>query len=412
MGSDGLDEQKGAGRTVPRVVLVLGTLACLAALALVAWGFALGLRPSRDVQAPSGEQVATVCEASLADGPGVDISLTMVGDVLMHEGVYTTGIQSDGSYNYDHLFANVAPQLVGQDIKVLNQETPLGGDVAPLSGYPCFNGPQEVGDAEARVGFNVILKASNHAMDSGYPALSSELRFWSQRHPDVAVIGAADPDSGQAPDGVRIFRKDGFSVALLNYTYSLNGIPDPKGSVSMLEEGHVRSTMAYAREHADMVVVFPHWGTEYQTEPTQEQRRWEKVFADCGADVIIGAHPHVLEPVETFQTAHGMRGVCFFSLGNFVSTQEDGNRQVGGLARVVLHKDADGACRVASYELRPLVTHRGRGTSMTTYLLSDYTDDLAASAGSICTPEWVRDYVASVLGDGYDREACALRVEL
>ncbi|MBP3885696.1 MAG: CapA family protein [Olsenella sp.] len=363
---------------------------------------------------------APVVSEARSDSRPVEIDLMMIGDILQHSGVFESGQQTDGSYDFDHIFSHIAGELEGQDIKVVNQETILGGDVAEYSGYPAFNGPQEMGDAEAKAGFNVVLRASNHAMDMGYAGIHSELGFWKTKHPDVHVLGAIDvqdPSHGSISD-VYVYEKDGFRVALLNYTYGLNDFPDPEGAVSMLEEKHVRQTMSKAKEEADMVVVFPHWGEEYHTEPVDSQRKWEKLFVECGADVIIGGHPHVIEPVETIQLADGRKGVCFWSVGNFVSTQIDDENLVGGLAKVTLRKDSDGTCSVARYSFLPTVTHKGLGANMTTYLLRDYTDGLAATNATAyvsnvtCTPEWANEFAGEVLGSGYNAEDCSLTVDL
>lgn len=406
------------GRAQGRFLGTLVHVACVIVLVVALCVVSLALHaPGKQDAAGAAElvPVGTVRERTHASKRGVDVSIAMVGDVLMHEGVYQSGLTSDGSYNFDHVFAHVKDAIKGCDLKIVNQETPLGGDVAPFSGYPQFNGPQQMGDAEANAGFNVVLKATNHAMDVGYPAIKSELAFWARRHPGVAVVGMRDPDASttSVPNGVYVYEKDGFRVAVLNFTFSLNGIADPKGAVSMLEEGHVREAMAYARANADMLVVCPHWGTEYVTEPTETQRRWERLFVECGADVIIGGHPHVIEPVEEFQSARGGTGVCFWSVGNFVSMQRDDACMIGGMAKVTLHKDPDGSCRVVRYALVPLVTHKVRDRSLATYLLSDYTDALAAtSANPTCTPEWAQGYVANGLGQKYDPAAGSLSVEL
>lgn len=394
--------------------------------------------------------------ASALNNQPVEITITAVGDVLQHQGVWESGLQADGTYNFDHIYAHLDDALSGSDLNVLNQESILGGNIAPFSSYPSFNGPQEMGDAEVKAGFNVILRASNHTMDMGYDGLTSELTFWATQHPEVAVLGAADPDlrtsaestgtgeqdiDATAEDGdtaktdgteasasvsadstessttasvyvtgvpssvndVCVFEKDGFRVALLNYTYGLNGYSDPRGLVSMLDEDHVRETLATARELADMVVVFPHWGEEYQTAPVASQRQWEEFFRQNGADVIIGSHPHVLEPMETFERAGGGTGVCFWSLGNFVSGQVKNETLVGGLARVTLQKDIDGTCSVASATLEPVITHKGTGSAMTVYRLRDYTNELAATnafpgaSNSSLTPAWAQSFCSDVL---------------
>jgi poly-gamma-glutamate synthesis protein (capsule biosynthesis protein) len=166
------------------------------------------------------------------------------------------------------------------------------------------------------------------------------------------------------------------------------------------------------------VIVCPHWGDEYVTVPNERQRWWAQIMLEEGVDVVIGGHPHVIEPVETIDLANGKKGVCFWSIGNFVSTQPDDENLVGGLAKVTLKKDADGSCSVARYSFEPTVTHKGVGANMTTYMLRDYTDALAATneisygSSTTCTPEWVQSFVADVLGSGYDPASCKLSVDL
>lgn len=370
-----------------------------------------------------------------ADG-SVDINLLMVGDILYHYQVRMSGLQDDGSRNYDHIFQHVLGELENKDIKVLNQETPLGGSVitgsAPdgFDGYPEFNGPQEIGDAEAKAGFNVVLKATNHAMDHSsslsdpYTLVRSEQNYWATQHPEMAVIGEANPDDETSSvDDVYVFQKDGFKVALLNYTQDLNGNEgfDTLGVVSMLEEDHVRETMAKARELADMIVVFPHWGEEYNLEPVEMQYEWAQFFVDQGADVIIGNHPHVMEPVTTLTNADGESVPCYWSTGNFVSTSPSNESLVGGIAEITLHKDADGKCSVTSAEFKPIISHIGLGTSMTTYLITDWTDDLASTNylntemnpdtdNTSLTPEWANSFCTQVLGSNYDAKNGVLKL--
>ena len=370
--------------------------------------------------------------AQASSGPQ-ELKLLMVGDILFHYQVRESGVQNDGSRNYDHIFTHFKGELEDKDIKVVNQETPLGGSKlkdfvgdAPdgYGSYPTFNGPQEMGDAEVKAGFNVILKATNHALDAGYEGLTSELDFWANKHEDVAVIGAVNPeDSDASIDNICIYRKNGFKVALLNYTFGLNDMPDPNGVMSMLEEKHIKSTMEEARNQADMIVVFPHWGEEYQTEPNDEQRKWAQLFIDEGADAIIGNHPHVMEPAEVFEGENGKAVPCFWSTGNFVSTSPDDMSLLGGVAELTLKKDGEGKCSVTDAEFKVVVTHLGLSDDMTVYPLPEWTDELAATNklntqmnpdtdNSTLTPKWAANFCTEVLGKDFDVESGTLKLDL
>lgn len=385
-------------------------------------------------QASVAEGQASVAE-EVSDG-STDIKLLMVGDILFHYQVRMSGLKDDGSRNYDHVFAHVLNELEGFDIKVLNQETPLGGPIytgsAPdgYDGYPEFNGPQEMADAEVKAGFNVALKATNHAMDNAgsfddpYTLVRSEQNYWAKNYPEMNVIGEVNPDDEDASiEDVFVFEKDGFKVALLNYTLDLNGNEgfDTQGVVSMLEEEHVRATMAKARELADMIVVFPHWGEEYSLEPVDMQFEWAQLFVDEGADAIIGNHPHVIEPVTLLESDDGKQVPCYWSTGNFISTSPSDESLIGGMAELTLHKDKDGACSVTSAAFKPVVSHLGLADDMTTYLITDWTDDLAASNwldtdinpstdNTTLTPAWANQFCTDVLGEDYDAKNGVLTV--
>ena len=129
----------------------------------------------------------------------------MVGDVLLHEKVAESGKRDDGTYNYDHFFANVKDEIQGADIAIVNQKVILGGKEPGLTGYPSFNGAFEVGDAKANVGFNVVLHATNHALDKGKTAVLNCIDFWKTKHPDIGMIGIYD--SQESRDSIYVTEK-------------------------------------------------------------------------------------------------------------------------------------------------------------------------------------------------------------
>jgi hypothetical protein len=186
----------------------------------------------------------------------------------------------------------------------------------------------------------------------------------------VAVLGTGG--------ACTVIEKNSVRLALINYTYGTNGHPLPEsGAVSLLDdEARVRRELRAARSEADAVVVFVHWGTEYAAKPDDEQRRWARLFADEGADVVIGTHPHVLQGCGRLVNNAGHETLVFWSLGNLVSNQESAETNLGALARVRFEKDISG-CRVTDYALEGLVTHQEPGLT-TVYPLAAYSDTLAA----------------------------------
>lgn len=344
--------------------------------------------------------------------PAVDTSVTisMVGDVLLHEKVAESGDMGDGTYNYDHLFKNVKDEIEAADISIVNQEVILGGRDLGLTGYPSFNGAFEVGDALAKSGFDIVLHATNHTIDRGSVAVRNCLDFWKTSYPEMAILGINSTAEEQG--NVYVREENGIKIAFLNYTYGTNGIPLPSDMpycVDLLDEATLKRDIAKAEEIADFTVVLPHWGTEYVLEADTNQKYWAQIMFDSGADLVIGTHPHVIEPVELMDDGeHKM--LVYYSVGNFINaTAQTGptiaNRMVGAMANVTLDRQSDGSIEITDYGVTPLVTHvlSGKG-QITTYKLSDYTETLAKENEIVASDpafslEYCRDLVDQVFGD-------------
>ena len=346
------------------------------------------------------------------------VDILMIGDMLIHEPVYKSGIQSDGTLNYDHFFENIQGDLEEAELKIVNQETILGGMELGFSSYPCFNSPQEVGDSEAKAGFNVILHATNHAMDKGYRAIENTINFWKEKYPDIMMLGINLSPKEQ--ENIQIYEQNGLKIALLNYTYGTNGISLPTDKpylVNLLDEEKVTNDIMKAKSLADFVVVLPHWGTEYQYVPDSLQQKYTKLFSDLGVDLVIGTHPHVLENVEIITNADGHEMLVYYSLGNYVSGQTEKDRVIGGMAKVAVEKDyTTNECYITEYELDPIVTQQGRYTS---YKLEDYNDELAEEnriktrqGCSDFNMQYINDLCSEILGDEFNQAEEKLKIKV
>ena len=330
----------------------------------------------------SSNRLSTGKSDTEADTSGDEVSLIMVGDVLMHDRVISSGLKEDGTYDYSHLFEHVKEETEKADIAIVNQETILGGEELRYTGYPSFNSPFEVGDAEAGAGFDVILQGTNHALDRSAAGIERCLGFWDTAHPGIYVLGIHD--SAEDQDELCILECKGIRIAILNYTYGTNGIQMPKGKgylVDYLSEKKVREDMARAEREADITIVCPHWGTEYSLKVSSEQKKWTGIFMDCGADLVIGTHPHVKEPMETLKDATGREMPVYYSLGNFVnatSGRGDGvmNRMVGGMAEITIKPGIKKGDYRIETGIRPLVCHLS-DEEVSVYFLDDYTEKLA-----------------------------------
>ena len=320
----------------------------------------------------------------------VTITLSAVGDMLMHASASNPAIQADGSYNYDYLFANVKDAIAASDVSVVNNEVIMAGNDKGNIGYPAFNVRTELGDAEVRTGFDVMLGATNHAMDQGAYGILNCLEYWKNSHPDAAILGIHD--SAESASSIYVRDVNGVKIAMLNYTYGLNGLSVPAGmeyTVDLMTDStkdKIAADIAKAKEISDFVIVFPHWGTEYNLGTDDSQKSWAKFFADNGVDLVIGTHPHVVEPVEWIDRADGGKMLVYYSLGNFVSVQYYNFSMLGGMAKVSITKDSSGTY-ISDYGMNFLVTHytAGRG-AITTYFLDNYTDELASQHAILTEP--------------------------
>lgn len=339
---------------------------------------------NRNTEENTAAEVEDKNQEEIYTGP--EVSLVMVGDILLHTPVAESGVQEDGSYNFDALFANVKDEITAADLALVNQEVIIGGEELGISGYPSFNAPYELGDALVTAGFDVVLHATNHTLDQGKWGVKNCLSFWKNSYPKLAILGINESQDIQ-DNNIYVYEQDGIRIAILNYTYGTNGISLPSDmpyAVNLLVEEKVVADLTKAKEQADFIIVCPHWGTEYQLTPSEEQERWTKIFLENGVDLVIGTHPHVIEPIEWVSDDNGNEMLVYYSLGNFVNwTASSGegiaNRMVGGMAEVTIGMDEKGSAFILDYGVEPLVCHLTEGTNgVTTYLLSDYTEEMAA----------------------------------
>lgn len=392
-------------RKVRRIKRMIGIIVCLVLAVCVGFG-GVSAYKALSKKAESKEAVQKNVKVQKKKQP-VEVTISMVGDVLLHTQVQKSGLQSDGSYNYDHLFKNVKEQFEASDISIANQEVILGGKELGLSSYPCFNGAFEVGDALANSGVNVVLHATNHTLDKGKTAVDNCMNFWKEKHPEVAVLGV-NASQDEQDDNIYVYEKDGFKIAILNYTYGTNGIPLPKDSpylVNLMDEEKIDADLKKADKLADFVIVCPHWGNEYQFEASEEQEKWNEFFIKRGVDLVIGAHPHVIEPVEWVEDGKN-KMLVYYSLGNYISKQADAQCMLGAMANIRVKKDEKGKVSIEEYGVEPLVTHIGTTTDYTTYYLKDYTEELASknkirSTDSSFTLEYCKELSRQVFGDLY-----------
>ncbi|MBQ7924732.1 MAG: CapA family protein [Lachnospiraceae bacterium] len=340
------------------------------------------IQESKDTQAFLDTEVMTESTEILPKQESPTVTIVMVGDMLMHTAVNDSGKQEDGSYNYDHLFTNVQTKIQEADLALVNQEVIISGRDAGLKGYPRFNSAYELGDSLVKAGFDVVLHATNHAMDMGREGLLRCVSFWEETYPWMDVVGIYDDEASAGEICIR--EVEGIRIAILNYTYGTNGIALPKDmpyAVDLWDEDAIRADIALAREQADFIIVCPHWGTEYVFEETKKQKKWAQFLADEGVDLCIGTHPHVIEPVKWVTGKDGNEMLVYYSIGNFINATSGtasgvSSRMLGAMAQVTITME-ENQCEIKEYDALPLVAHVEKKGPISTYFLQDYTEELA-----------------------------------
>lgn len=383
-------------------------------LAIIAGGVALFGRQLMTFEPPSLSLPSTNAPADTSDEAKKEvvlvepaqISLAFAGDVIMNSAVVDSGSDYSGNYNYSHLFTHLTPEISGYDVRALSQETAMAGSSYGYGNYYPLNAPNELGTAEVNAGFNVILHATDHAVDTGSEGLHDELLWWQSNNPTIPVLGVAEPDLAGNPslsdyvNNVYIFEKAGFKVAILNHSTDI--AEDNRGMVSSLDEEKIASDVAKARElGAEMIVACPHWGNEGDPEVSEEETRFAQVYANHGVDVIVGTHPRVLQRAEILTGPEGHQTVCFYSLGCLIESIGT-NNLLGGIAELTLARDAQRTYHVTGAKLKPIVTNRASGTDFTSYLLADYTDDVSGSSWDGQSRDSLNERCSEILGTGYN----------
>lgn len=361
--------------------------------------------PADQNTAEPAEALADQNTVEPAAAPQPEITLVMVGDILLHTPVAESGKTETGGYDFNAVFAPLREEIAQADLALVNQEVILGGEELGVSGYPAFNAPYELGDALVSAGFDVICHATNHALDKGRRGIGNCLAFWQENYPDIAVLGIHDSEESRSE--IYVYEQEGIRIAILNYTYGTNGIALPADmpfAVDMLERERVEADLQRADRLADFVIVCPHWGTEYVLEQTEEQESWADFFAENGADLVLGTHPHVIEPIEWVEDT-----LVYYSLGNFVNwTSGTGagvaNRMVGGMAKITVGRNEAGEVCIQECGVEPVVCHLEQGFGgVTVYPLSAYTEELAkrneiVKQDADFTLEYCRQLVQQVFG--------------
>lgn len=276
----------------------------------------------------------------------------MVGDALIHSAVYEDARQSDGTYDFTSMLSSIKPISSKYDLAYYNQETILGGKDLGYSNYPRFNSPQEVGDAFVDAGFNLVSLATNHTMDKGEQGVLNSVSYWKTKS-GVVSSGQWSSDEERNQSITTIHEVNNIKYAFISYTIWTNGLNTPTGKEylnNVYSEEKAKADIDAVRDKVDFVIVAMHWGTEYSFKVDAKQEEIANYLSGLGVDLIIGAHPHVIQTVEYI---NNKKTFVVYSLGNFISDQNDIDNFTGLAFEVTLKKHVDVDDRVTNSVVEP-----------------------------------------------------------
>ncbi len=282
-----------------------------------------------------------------------ELSVVMVGDCLIHRFVYTDALNSDGTYSFDKMFTEVKDLIQGHDLAFYNQESIIGGKELGLSAYPRFNSPEEIGDAMINLGFNLVSLANNHTMDKGEKGVINSVNYWKTK-PGVYYTGQALSFEDRESN-IKILEKNGIKYAFFAYTTVTNGLLPPSGKeylTNIYSKEKAKEDIEKVKDKVDLIIVSMHWGEEYTTYPSSNQKQVAKELSDMGVNLIIGNHAHSLQPVEKINDT-----LVFYALGNFISAQDTVDKQTGAIAYLNIKKTKDGSIEFSDVKANLIYTY-------------------------------------------------------
>ncbi len=361
-------------------------LAVFSAVIISTVVFMFVLSSGRIENVPSIPTAATT--EYIPEEPYIESTVTLgsAGDVLLHIPVMNSAKKSDGTYNFDGIFDYIASEIKSCDYFVANLETTLAGteDGRKYTGFPCFNSPDAIVTSLKKAGVDCLLTANNHTYDTGSHGVKRTLSVVKESGLDSIGTRTAETDKKYLVKDVK-----GIKLGLACYTYetenekgtALNGILVGSETAKLINSFDYTDIDSFyteigadldnmISEGADVKIVYLHWGNEYQLTPDSHQKEIAQKLCDMGVDIIIGGHPHVVQPVDLITSTDGTRKtVCVYSVGNMVSNQrrnlmglKTGHTEDGLVFKVTISKYSDGTVAIEKVKSVPTWVHLYSGT--------------------------------------------------
>ena len=354
------------------------------------------------------QPITTLSKKTSASTNTDSFTVMGVGDNLLHDVIFRNMDQSMKDVDYNDFYKTIKKYTTA-DLNYINYETICAGTKNGLwlDGYPSFNGPAKFNDAVANAGFNWFSLCSNHTYDRGTLGVQTELDYIQKHCKDVTVTGAYQTKkASETPTVVKIH---GIRVGLASYAYGFESQPDDSDTawmVNKISKTKIKKDMKTLNKVSDVQIVTMHWGTEYHTDVNNMKKEYAKLLNSLGVEVIIGTHPHVIEPVEWIRSDK-QDTLCYYSLGNFISAQNANDNMIGGMASFKVTYDHDKKkATVSDAAFTPTITYYDSNyNNYQMYTIHEWTNkkakthEVTVSEGQDISKEYVQKYVKNVMKD-------------
>lgn len=327
-----------------------------------------------DLTTGNNETVALVKE-------DINIKMTVIGDIMCHNSQYKDAYNGS-TYDFSYVFEDIKNYISSADIAVGNLETTFAGKERGYSNYPRFNSPEQLAYNLKDMGIDVLCTANNHSMDTNYSGVVSTLDFLD----DAGISHMGTSRTAEEQNQILVKDVNGIKIAFLAFTYGTNGIPVPSANsycVNLIDKDLILKQLELAKaQEPDLICVNMHWGLEYQNVQNSDQEDWADFLFENGVDVILGSHPHVLQPMEkrTVTLEDGTTKDCFviYSLGNFISGQTKKNTRTSIILNISFTKDGETEkTTIGDVSYVPIYMYKSSSGSTKRYKLLDMTSSIA-----------------------------------
>ena len=307
----------------------------------------------------------------------VDVNLLFAGSIFLNQKAYRSGIKTDNTFNYDHLFKHISSDIKSADLSIVQQETIFHIDPGEKKFIKKLtNTPKELGDSIANAGFKVVLHASTFAYSHQEKGIINTINFWKTKYPNITTLGISNSLEDSQKD-YYIFVKDNLKIGIINFSgFAGNSIPTKnKYMVNIINKKKLEECIFKLKQEADFIIVCMNWGEKDSHNPNKKQIAIAKLLASNGVDLIIGNHPSFVHPVSYVQAENGKRALVFWSLGFLIGDNKNKFSSLGALANIIISK-GNGKAYLSSYNLIPIINHKVDNEEYSAYKLSDYTEEL------------------------------------